>query len=244
MQEQVQEPQTTVSQTGKRRRISAKIWLILVVIAALIIIVIFIFASLGNFPPIMGMTSLVFATILSGCIGILSLLVGIIPLIHDDVQQDANTQSSTGSKDSTSYNFSGPVNFYQSSPPQSTEDANAKKQEAINKDTTLVPEFLLYNPDVLIDAKIIQQREEEGQVVPTFTYLEKQVYNYLRERAGRVCSRDEIKRAVWRDELPSDSALQKIIERIRAKIEPDTKNPQYLVAIRGQGYILNTVNSK
>lgn len=73
---------------------------------------------------------------------------------------------------------------------------------------------------------------------PAFTHLEGEVYAYLREHAGRVCSRDEVKRAIWPVSPPSDSALQKIVERIRDKIEPDPKHPRKLIAVRGQGYML------
>ena len=55
MAQHVQEPQATVSQTGKRRRISARVWRFLLLIATLLIIVLFVLASLGDFPAIMGM---------------------------------------------------------------------------------------------------------------------------------------------------------------------------------------------
>lgn len=74
---------------------------------------------------------------------------------------------------------------------------------------------------------------------PAFTYLEGKVYEYLKSHAGDVCDREEIKRAVWGDSNPpTDSAVQKIIERIREKIELDAENPRYLIAVRGQGYML------
>ena len=73
---------------------------------------------------------------------------------------------------------------------------------------------------------------------PAFTHLEGEVYAFLHEHAGRVCTRDEVKRAIWPVSPPSDSALQKIIERIRDKIEPDPKHPRKLIAVRGQGYML------
>ena len=73
---------------------------------------------------------------------------------------------------------------------------------------------------------------------PAFTYLEGQLYQYLQAHAGEVRDKEEIKHAIWKDRLPSDSTLQKIIERIRRKIEPDPDNPRYLIAVRGQGYIL------
>jgi Transcriptional regulatory protein, C terminal len=74
---------------------------------------------------------------------------------------------------------------------------------------------------------------------PNFTRLEQEVFDYLRAHTGEVCNREEIKRVIWgvEDNL-TNSALQKIIERIRGKIEPDPENPRYLLAVRGQGYIL------
>lgn len=80
---------------------------------------------------------------------------------------------------------------------------------------------------------------ERHELVP-FTYLEDKVYAYLKAHAGHVCEREEIKQAVWEHEQdrPGNSALQKIIERIREKIEPEPANPRYLIAVRGQGYML------
>jgi energy-coupling factor transporter ATP-binding protein EcfA2 len=72
------------------------------------------------------------------------------------------------------------------------------------------------------------------------THLEEKVYHYLQAHLGKVCDREEIKSAVWEQESerPKNSALQKIIERIRKKIEPQPDNPRYLIAVRGQGYML------
>lgn len=80
---------------------------------------------------------------------------------------------------------------------------------------------------------------ERHELVP-FTYLEERVYAYLKAHIGNVCEREEIKQAVWEHEQdrPGNSALQKIIERIREKIEPEPANPRYLIAVRGQGYML------
>ena len=72
----------------------------------------------------------------------------------------------------------------------------------------------------------------------SLTSLEQRVYDYLRGHLDMVCSRDEIKAAIWQDREMKNSALQKIIERIRAKIEDDPENPHYLIAVRGQGYML------
>jgi len=72
----------------------------------------------------------------------------------------------------------------------------------------------------------------------SFTYMEGKVYDYLKSHIGEVCDREDIKRAVWQNNPPTNTALQKIIERIRDKIEPGVDNPSYLIAIRGQGYML------
>lgn len=85
---------------------------------------------------------------------------------------------------------------------------------------------------------VTRQRE-----VASFTYLEGKVYDYLKSHVGEVCNRDDIKRAVWPKDPPTNTALQKIIERVRDKIEPDVNNPRYLIAIRGLGYMLREVPS-
>ena len=88
----------------------------------------------------------------------------------------------------------------------------------------------------------LKDRVASSSEAPPFTYLEERVYAYLKAHLGQVCDREEIKQAVWAREpeqsQPGNSALQKIIERIREKIEPDPTNPRYLIAVRGQGYIL------
>jgi len=74
--------------------------------------------------------------------------------------------------------------------------------------------------------------------MPSLTHQEKKVYDYLKAHRGELCSREDIKWAVWQSNKPTNSALQKIIERIREKIEPDPDNPRSLIAVRGKGYIL------
>jgi hypothetical protein len=97
---------------------------------------------------------------------------------------------------------------------------------------------ILQIPSTSDKGKASAANAEEHATVPSFTYLEAQVYGYLQAHIGKVCSREEIKRAVWKNDPPTNSALQKIIERIRVKIEPQPENPRYLIAVRGQGYML------
>jgi hypothetical protein len=87
-------------------------------------------------------------------------------------------------------------------------------------------------------SSIMMDVYKKGKEIPAFTPLEGGVYNYLIAHAGTVCSREQIKSSVWGLHTPGDSALQKVIERIRQKIEPDPDHPRYLLAVRGQGFML------
>jgi hypothetical protein len=79
------------------------------------------------------------------------------------------------------------------------------------------------------------ERDDEHSL----TYMEGKVYDYLKAHLGDVCDKIEIMREVWgEDNMPSNSALQKIIERIREKIEDDPDSPYKLIAVRGRGYML------
>ena len=82
------------------------------------------------------------------------------------------------------------------------------------------------------------QSDRAGEQMPIFTYLEGKVYDYLRSHMDQVCDREEIKLAVWPTNAPGNSALQKIIERIREKIEHEMENPPHLIAVRRRGYML------
>jgi DNA-binding response OmpR family regulator len=63
---------------------------------------------------------------------------------------------------------------------------------------------------------------------------------YLYERAGQVCSKDEIGRAVWPEygEGVYDYQIENLVRRLRTRIEPDAANPQLLLTMRGLGYKL------
>jgi two-component system response regulator RegX3 len=66
---------------------------------------------------------------------------------------------------------------------------------------------------------------------------------YLYEREGAVCSAQEIIRAVYGEELTvelanADRRLERLIERVRDKIETNPHNPTHLLRVRGRGYRL------
>ena len=63
---------------------------------------------------------------------------------------------------------------------------------------------------------------------------------YLYEHAGQVCSKDDIGEAVWPEyhEGVYDYQVENLVRRLRAKLEPDSANPQMLLTMRGMGYKL------
>ncbi len=82
----------------------------------------------------------------------------------------------------------------------------------------------------------------EGRRVENLTELEFEVLCYLHEHRGRVCTKDELIANVYRQRYDrmaggvSDEALQALVSRLRAKIEPERGRPCYVVTVRGQGY--------
>lgn len=63
---------------------------------------------------------------------------------------------------------------------------------------------------------------------------------FLSENRGRVCSKDEIGRAVWAEyqEGIFDYQIENLVRRLRTRIETDANAPQLLLTIRGLGYKL------
>lgn len=63
---------------------------------------------------------------------------------------------------------------------------------------------------------------------------------FLQQNLGRVCSKDEIGRAVWTEyqEGVFDYQIENLVRRLRSKIETDPNAPQLLLTVRGLGYKL------
>ncbi len=63
---------------------------------------------------------------------------------------------------------------------------------------------------------------------------------HLYERRGKVCSKDDIGKAVWPEyqEGIYDYQIENLVRRLRARLEPDPSNAQLLITVRGLGYKL------
>ncbi len=79
----------------------------------------------------------------------------------------------------------------------------------------------------------------EGRRVESLTALEYNLLRLLYAHSGRLCSKGEIIRQVWGTEFVGqidDSRVEKLVSRLRRKIEPVPGRPQYVRTVRGRGY--------
>jgi hypothetical protein len=81
----------------------------------------------------------------------------------------------------------------------------------------------------------------DGRKTPTLTDLEYRLLLLLYGRLSKICDKYQIVEAVWGEEYidqVDDARIDKLLSRLRAKIEPDPRNPRYLITVRGRGYRL------
>ena len=83
----------------------------------------------------------------------------------------------------------------------------------------------------------------EGRRVENLTELELELFSYLYEHCGRVCTKNDLIENVYHYQSGlgvdlSDEMLQTLVSRLRKKIELDSKHPCYILTVRGEGYKL------
>jgi DNA-binding winged helix-turn-helix (wHTH) protein len=80
-----------------------------------------------------------------------------------------------------------------------------------------------------------------GHQIPTLTNLEYRLLLLLYGRLGKICTKYEVVEAVWGEDYideVDDARIEKLVSRLRQKIEPDVATPHYLITVRGRGYRL------
>ncbi|MGH9944463.1 MAG: response regulator transcription factor [Pyrinomonadaceae bacterium] len=96
---------------------------------------------------------------------------------------------------------------------------------------------------VKIGELVIDKRRHEvlreGETVD-LTPLEFQILERLASEPGRAWSRNDLLDQVWSTEYEGyQRNVDPHINRLRQKLEPDPKNPRYVLTVRGVGYKLN-----
>ncbi len=74
----------------------------------------------------------------------------------------------------------------------------------------------------------------------SLTPMESRLLTCLARKPNRVVSRETLMDEVWRDGEGDPLRLKVAVHRLRAKLEKEYEKPRYLVACRGQGYMLST----
>ena len=65
----------------------------------------------------------------------------------------------------------------------------------------------------------------------------------LNENADKIVDKYQIVTAVWGEaylDSVDDARIEKLISRLRQKVEPDTSTPRFITTVRGRGYRLLT----
>jgi hypothetical protein len=81
----------------------------------------------------------------------------------------------------------------------------------------------------------------DGRLTQMLTDLEYRLLLLLYGRLNQICDKYQIVEEVWGEDYidqVDDARIDKLLSRLRAKIEPDSRNPRYLVTVRGRGYRL------
>ncbi len=81
----------------------------------------------------------------------------------------------------------------------------------------------------------------DGRQAPTLTNLEYRLLLLLYGRLGKICTKYDVVEAVWGEDYideVDDARIEKLVSRLRQKLEPDVANPRYVLTVRGRGYKL------
>ncbi len=82
-----------------------------------------------------------------------------------------------------------------------------------------------------------------GERIAALTELEYRLLLLLYGRLDKICDKYQIVESVWGQEYlgeVDDARIEKLISRLRAKLEQDSSNPQFISTVRGRGYRLNS----
>ena len=81
----------------------------------------------------------------------------------------------------------------------------------------------------------------EGRLVEPLSALEYRLLRLLYENANRICDKYTIVEKVWGEEYldqVDNARIEKLVSRLRDRVEPDRSHPRYVVTVRGRGYKL------
>lgn len=83
-----------------------------------------------------------------------------------------------------------------------------------------------------------------GRKIGHLTRLEYKLMVYLTDNRGEICLYDRLAQHLYPEDIDndkgsSDNRIGTLVKRLRSKIEPDPKNPKYILTVRGRGFRLS-----
>lgn len=88
-----------------------------------------------------------------------------------------------------------------------------------------------------LEVDLLRRRVLSGGEYVELTAREFDVLTLLASSPGRVYSREQIMRHLWDGDFFGEARAADVhVQHIRKKIEPDPKNPRYVLTVRGAGY--------
>ena len=81
----------------------------------------------------------------------------------------------------------------------------------------------------------------DGMRIPVLTDLEFRLLKLLYDRRDKITDKYRIVVTVWGEDYlgeVDDARVEKLVSRLRSKIEPEPSDPRYLITQRGRGYKL------
>jgi DNA-binding response OmpR family regulator len=101
-------------------------------------------------------------------------------------------------------------------------------------------------PGLYLDKERLLVLTGGRELSPPLSLAQYRLLELLYDRAGRVCSRDEIVEAVWPEAAEggvSDQAIDALVRRLRERISEVDPDHQYIVTVRGHGFRLDRIPS-
>jgi DNA-binding response OmpR family regulator len=108
----------------------------------------------------------------------------------------------------------------------------------MQRDSSAPDSEVLHFPGLDIDVAGAEVKRR-GKRVP-LTATEFELLRFLASHPGRVFTRDQLFREIWREDYPGDGSTVMVhLHRLREKVEDDPSAPRYIVTVRGLGYRFN-----
>jgi DNA-binding winged helix-turn-helix (wHTH) protein len=118
----------------------------------------------------------------------------------------------------------------------------------VSADRVFSPLFAEYirqrHPVVGARVHIDRQRRTvwvDGRKIAGLAPLEYKLIEYLEGKRGQVCSRDELAECLYPEDMSlegagvTDTRIDSVVKRLRRRIEPNPKEPRFIVTVRGHG---------